>query len=441
MSKEITTRSILKLALPVSLGQLGHVLTNVSDTVMLGVFDAQHLAAATFGFSVFVPLLVFCMGLTMGLTPIVSEKWARKEVEEVQSYFYNSGLLYYVVLLVFVVVLQQLIPYLYLFGQTETVTVLGGDYFEIVLYSLIPVMVFQHLRQFIEGLGNTQAPMYISLVGNLLNIGLNYILIFGHFGVIGMGIYGAAYATLISRILMCACLVVYVFMNNTYQRILFHKKVVILWMRIYKVLKMSLPIALQFLMEVGAFAFMAIIVGWIGEVQLAAHQLAISLASMTYIVISGLGVAGTILVSKYIGLEDPQSANVVVRKSLIITFVFMLGCALFFVLTRNVLPQLFLNDVQVINLVSALLVLTACFQVSDGIQATLIGLLRGYQDVFVPTLIAVLAYWVITLPVGYLLGVYWGYGVKGCWLAFVIGLVISSILLFWRITTVKKKFI
>ena len=441
MSEEtVSYKSILKLALPVSLGQLGHVLTNVADNVMLGKYDPQHLAGATFGFSVFIPLMLFCMGLTMGLTPIVSELWSQKKTAAIRGYFYSSGILYYTVLTLFIISLYQASSYFHLFDQTPSVTALGTSYFRIVLFSLIPVIVFQHFRQFIEGFGDTQSSMYVSIGGNLLNVLLNYIFIFGNFGAPEMGIQGAAYATLISRIVMCIALVIYVLLRKKYALILLNRKLGLHWLKIKKNFEVSFPIAIQLLMEVGAFAFMAIIVGWIGEDELAAHQIAISLASVSYIIVSGIGTAGTILISRYKGLKDNEAISKVIKSSLVIAIVFMGACGLSYVVGRNWLASLLLDKQSIITQVSRLLILAGLFQLSDGIQATLIGLLRGFKDVLIPTLIAIVVYWVITLPLGYYLGIHTSMGVEGCWTAFVVGLTLSSIFLSFRIIKVRKRY-
>jgi MATE family multidrug resistance protein len=310
----------------------------------------------------------------------------------------------------------------------------------IITASLIPLMVFQTFKQFVEGLSQTKQAMFITIAANLVNVFLNWLFIWGNWGFPELGFLGAAWATLISRILMMVLMGAYVLYSKRYAdfglRIFRFKPN---WTLCKRVLKIGIPTGFQFIFEVSAFSAAAIMMGWIGVNALAGHQIALNLASISYMMATGLATAGMIRVSHYVGKEDYKGMREagMVAFGMVATFMFV--CALLFFLLRFFLPTLYIDDPQVISLAASLLVLAGLFQLSDGIQVVGLGVLRGLEDVKVPTIVTFLAYWGLGLPLGYLLAFKLGFAEKGIWIGLLIGLTLTAGMLLYRFNRLSKK--
>jgi MATE family multidrug resistance protein len=300
-------------------------------------------------------------------------------------------------------------------------------------------MVFFHFKQSGEGIYITKPTMYITIIGNLFNIFLNFIFIYGMWGVPAYGVLGAGIATLISRIAMTFTL--YLYFKKTHFKVYFsafgdHN---FSWKKIGYILKNSLPIGFQYIIEISAFVIGTIMIGWLGTVPLAAHQIAINLVSITYLIASGISSATTIRVSNLRGLKNYKELFEVARAGTKLVMGFMVFASVVFLLGNRFLPGLYISEIPVIDLASKLLIIGVLFQLFDGLQVIGLGILRGLNDLNKPTYIAAIAYWAIGLPISYLLGIYFNMGAQGIWYGYQAGISTAAILLFFRYNKVKKE--
>jgi MATE family multidrug resistance protein len=301
-------------------------------------------------------------------------------------------------------------------------------------------MLFQTYKQFIEGLSIMRPAMIITLVANLINAFANWLFIYGNLGMPALGLDGAGIATLSSRTFMALILMWYV-MNAKYFKqfdVSFHFKN-INFPVIKKIMKLGLPSGFQYFFEVGAFSFAVVMVGWLGTKQLAAHQIAINLASISFMAVLGISAAGAIRVGNAVGKQNIKEIRRAGFTALVLGPSIMVFAGIIFIILRNYLPSLYIDDNDVISIASTLLVIAALFQLSDGTQAVGIGVLRGLTDVKGPTLITFIAYWIIGLPIGYFLGFNKQMGVEGIWIGLSIGLTTSAILLTLRFNAKSKQ--
>ena len=423
-------KETLKLAIPVSIGQLGHIMLGVTDSIMVGKVGAVPLAASSLVNGIVFLILVFGLGMTLAITPLVSIARGKNEKDQCgvilrQSLFLNAVIT--IILLIIVYFIADMIIYL---NQEEAVAIQATSYAKIIAFSIIPFMIFQVYRQFIEGLAFTKPAMYITLAANVVNVLGNWIFTYGHFGFPAYGLDGAGYSTLITRSSMAAGMMIYVMTAGRFKEyepsFKFRN---INWAVLKELIRVGVPTGFQHVFEVGAFSFSAIMIGWLGSKQLAAHQIALSLASVSFMVILGISAAGTIRVGHAFGRKNIHD----VRKSGFLTTIFagtvMAGFGVVFIISRDWLPLLFSSDPAVIKIAASLIIVAALFQISDGAQAAGIGILRGITDVRIPMIITFIAYWIIALPVGYFLGFTLNMQVIGIWIGLLSGLTAAAIML------------
>jgi multidrug resistance protein, MATE family len=427
------------LAYPVMLSQLGQVSVGVADSVMVGKVGRESLAGASLGNSIFILFLAFGIGISYGITPLAAQADGERNVNKLadilkHGIFINTiiGILLFVLMLPFTFILGHL-------NQPEIVVKLSQPYLFVISLSIIPFMIFQAFRQFSEGLSLTRQAMVVTIAGNLMNIGLNYILIFGKYGFPALGLLGAGIATLISRIFMALIMAGYVrFAGRFREYWKLVKSFTIQSSLTRQILNIGLPSGMQFIFEVGAFSMAAIMMGWMGTVSLAAHQIAINLASLTYMMATGIAAATTIRVANEYGKKDIPSMRKVGLIGFIMSGSFMAFNAVLLILGRNFLPSLYINDPEVINLASWLIWVAAFFQLSDGIQVVGLGALRGMSDVKIPTIITLIAYWVLALPIGYISGIIFKLGPMGVWIGLWTGLTAAAVMLYIRFYKISK---
>ena len=430
------------LAYPVVLSQLGHILVTVCDSIMVGHTGTLPLAAASLGNSIFTIVMVLGLGISYGITPLIAIADGRKNKRRISLLLINGAFLCTVIGILLFVVGYALSPALYYLGQPREVVQLAIPYLDILLFSLVPLMLFQALRQFAEGLSLTRQSMYISVFTNLLNFGLNYLLVFGNFGFPRMGLYGAATATLVSRILMPILMGIYIGKSPRFAayRQQFQKKMLSI-KHMVRICKLGVPIAVQMIFEMSAFSCSALMIGWLGAKQLAAHQIAINVASVTYMMASGIAAAATIRVSNELGKNRFAEMREAGISSMVMALLFMSVMALILIFSKSFIPALYVTDPEVIKIAGSLLIIAALFQLSDGVQVAGLGALRGIEDVKTPGLISLLAYWVVGLPAGYFLCFKAGFGANGIWTGLLIGLTIAAIFLFFRFKNLTRTFI
>jgi multidrug resistance protein, MATE family len=428
------------LAFPVMLSQLGQVLVGVADSMMVGRLGAEPLAAASLANSIFFVVLMFGIGVSMAITPLVAMADGKNNPRRISRLF-NHGFIINMAsgtMLFLLIVLSS--PLLHHLNQPEEVVVLSIPYLAIITFSLLPFMLFQTFKQFAEGLSQTKQAMYITLVCNAVNVFLNWVMIYGNLGFPALGLNGAGWATLISRVLMGVFMLYYIIKSKRYLPYTLSFRVKKLsFPMISKMLKIGVPTGFQFIFEVGAFSTAAIMMGWIGVTALAAHQIAINLASISYMMASGLSTAAMIRVGNQLGRNDIRTLREAGFTTFIMVAIFMSVTALIFILFREFLPSLYIDDLDVIKMSATLLVIAGLFQLSDGIQVVGLGALRGMADVRVPTIVTLVAYWVIGLPLGYVFGFVFGMNEVGIWYGLLIGLTVTGVLLLYRFHSLSAK--
>ncbi len=433
-------REGFQLAYPVMLSQLGHVTMGVADNIMVGNLGAAHLAGAGLANVAFNFLLLFGIGVSYAITPLVATADGERNDSQIASILKHGLLINVLNSFILVAVVSVGMNVLYYINQPPEVVELATPYLSIITYSLIPILIFQTFRQFTEGLSMTRIAMIIVIVSNFVNIGLNYVLIYGHFGFPALGLNGAGYATLISRILMAVTFAGFVYLAPRFEKYRigfsignYSKKL------ISKMLHIGLPAGLQFIFEVAAFDFSLVMMGWLGTSALAAHQIAINLATISYMTTSGLAAAATIRVSNFLGKKDYVNLRQAAYALLGLAMVIMCAWAVLFIAGRDLLPHFYVTDENVIAIAGPLLIIAGLFQLSDGAQVVCIGALRGLQDVKVPSLLIFVSYWIIGLPLGYCFTFVFGWGAIGIWIGLLIGLTLTASAMFVRFYRLSNK--
>jgi MATE family multidrug resistance protein len=437
-------KSIVLLAWPVVLGQLSQVALSVIDSIMIGPLGADHLAAVALSSGLFFVPMVCAMSLMFVISPLTSMAKSAGDDHLLEKTLKNGLIIAGVVGLLLVGTMYPSTYLMHLLGQPDRVVALAQPYLQIVVLSMLPIMLFQGLRQFSEGLEIMYPPLMIGLIMIPLNIFGNWLLIYGNWGFPKMGLEGAAWATTLSRT-ASALLMLGIMANGARLRafrILHWRLSDYCHSTLKRILKLGLPGSLQYLAETSAFSLAALMIGHLGSVPLAAHQIAINLASISFMVSIGISSAGAIRIGQARGRGDLPSARRSGFSALTLSAAFMGFCGVLFWFLRMELPALYINDPKVIQVAARLLIIAAAFQLADGIQAVAVGLLRGMEDVRMPTIYVLLAYWLIALPLAWFLSNVLSYGVEGIWSALGLGLACSALMLtirFNRITFTKAQ--
>ncbi len=415
---------------------------SVVDNVMVGKVGAHALAAASIANAIFTLIMVVGFGLTMAVTPLTAIAFGAGKDEECgvvlrQGIIVNlvSGFL----LCGVVLLLSQTIQYL---NQPEDIVESAAIYMNVLGFSIIPMMIFQSYRQFAEGVNYLKPAMLIMLFANVVNVLANWTFIYGNLGVPPLGLTGAGIATISSRIFMAVTLMIVIMRSSRMKRFdptLNYRKINFPMIR--RLLTIGIPAGFQYFFEVGAFAASAIMVGWMGTIPLAAHQIALNLASISFMVAMGISSAGTIMVSNAVGRKDVAGTRVAGFCATFLCIVFMASAGLIFIIFRFFLPSLYISNSAIIEISANLLIIVAFFQISDGTQAVGLGILRGITDMKIPTLITFAAYWLIGLPCGYLLAFKLNMGIYGIWYGLLISLTASASLMMLRFNAKSKNMI
>ena len=432
----------LRLAIPVVFSQVGHVLVQFADSVIVGHFAGTiSLAAVGLVNSIFVVGMVIGLGISYGITPLIAQHNGRKEYKECGTLLSNALIINTVsgiVLFGFISVgMMRVIGHL---DQTPAVVQQARPYLFLMGISLMPLAIFNTFKQFAEGLGFTKQAMVISIAGNVLNVILGIIFVKGLFGVRPMGVSGVGYSTLIDRCSMALVMGIYVFKSKNFRVYLkdFTMRKIDR-IRCFSILKIGAPVAFQYIFEISAFSGAGILIGKIGAIPQAAHQIALNLAALTYMAASGISAASAIKSGNYFGTKQHRELRLSAISNYHIVIVLMSMTALLFAFGNHLLPWLYTADKRVIDSAAALLTIAAFFQLFDGTQVVGLGILRGIGDVNMPTIFTMIAYWIIGLPVGYLLGFKFNMGAAGVWYGLVMGLLTSSLLLFIRFQIISRK--
>ena len=423
----------LYLAFPVVLSQIGQVLVQLVDNMMVGHVGTIELAASAFANNVFIIGMFFGMGITYGITPLVGKAFGNNKPEQVVTWLKN-GVLTHMISALFLSVLMFgayfLLPFL---GQTKSVLEASKSYYLLLCGSYLPFMLFFSVKQFFEGIGNTKIAMQITLTANLVNILLNYVLIFGKFGFPELGLVGAGVGTLVSRFVMPLMFVFYILKLPRFRKYFsLARKESFQKIRFIAVLRIGIPIAFQIVVEGITFSIGAVMMGWLGETPLAAHQVAIGLAGFTYMISLGISQATTIRISHQMGENDFVSVRKAAMASTHLVLFFMSAMGIIFILAKSCLPLLFTSDPEVIAIAAQLLIVAAIFQVFDGLQVSMLGALRGMADVKIPMFMAFAAYLFIGIPTSYVLTFLLDAGPQGIWFGYLVGLGSAGIFFYLR---------
>ncbi|MCU0343638.1 MAG: MATE family efflux transporter [Ignavibacterium sp.] len=431
-----------KLAYPVIIGQLGIIMMGVVDSIMVGRLGPVPLAAASLGNSLIFLILIVGIGCSIVVSPLVAILVGAKRYSECGIYFRQSLLVNVFLSLVMIGIILLGVNFIHQLNQPSEVIELTIVYMSIVGLSAFPLMIYQTYKQFIEGLSIMKPAMVIAILANVINALANWVLIFGELGFPKLGLAGAAWATFASRIFMALVIMFYVMSNEKFKQydVTFHFRGINLPV-IKKILSLGLPSGFQYFFEVGAFSFAVIMIGWIGANELAAHQIAINLASISFMGVLGISQAASIRVGNAMGEQSILKIRKAGFTGIVLGASIMFFAGLTFILLNDFLPTLYISDKNVIDIASRLIIIAALFQLSDGTQAVGIGVLRGLTDVKGPTIITFVAYWIISLPIAYVLAFYFNLGVDGVWIGLLIGLSVSAILLTLRFNHKSKQII
>jgi len=441
----------LKLAYPVILGMIGHTLVGIVDNIMVGKIGPTELAAVSLGNSFIFIAMSLGIGFSTAITPLVAEAHGKSNREEGRLAFHHGLYLCTILgLLLFGIVFFSK-PLLSFMGQPEAVVTLAEPYLDIVGFSLVPLIMYQAYKQFADGMSQTKYSMWATIVGNVANVVINYFFIYGIWIFPELGIIGAAIGTIASRIIMLIFMH-YIMKSKTKFEYYFEgftlkeiKKEINL-----KIIKIGLPSSMQMFFEVALFTGAIWLCGMIGTTSQAANQIALSLASLTFMFAMGLSVTAMVRVANQKGQEDYIMLRTVGLSIFILAVILEIVFALLFIAFHQVLPLIFVNTQdlativetqEVIAISAQLLIVAAFFQISDGIQVVVLGALRGLQDVKIPMYMTFVAYWVIGFPVSIYLGLYTDMKAVGVWIGLLAGLTAAALFLYLRFDYLTKKLI
>lgn len=423
----------ITLAVPVMFTQIGHMIVQITDNIMVGRIGTVPLAASSFGHNVFIAGLLFCIGFSAAMTPFVGAAKGKGDIQEATSWLKNGFIAN--LLIGTAVTLLMAIVGLFLdnMGQKPDVVRLARPFYFLMIISIPPVVLFQTLKQFSEGIGNTRVAAIITIQEIIINVGLNYILINGKFGFPALGVTGSGVATFIAR---CSMILTFgsIFRWSDFyapyraalRETQFSKEQVLRYIRL------GIPLGGQTILEVAAFALGAIMMGWLGATELAAHQIAMGAAALTFMGATGISAAATIRVSQFYGAKDRVNMRSAGFAASHVVLAYMSLTALGFILFRFWIPTIYVQDPAVIAMAAGLLMIAALFQLFDGLQTVMLGTLRALADAKTPTIIAFVAYILVSLPMSYGAAFLLGWRETGIWTGYLAGLSVASTLFYVR---------
>ena len=426
---------MLSLAAPVIIAELGWVTMGIVDTLMVGRLGAEAIGAVGLGSSLFIAIAVFGMGLLLGLDPLVGAAFGARRIDECHRWLVAAVWLAIIASLPVVGAVFLLIAALPYFGLPPGVLVLAVPYLSILAWSLPPLLFYVAFRRYLQAMNIVHAVTYTLIAANVVNAVVNWILISGRFGAPALGVRGAAYATLLSRIAMALVLLAVIVRRerHTTPR-LADTPLSLDVVRVRHLARLGFPAGGQMLLEVGVFATATALAGRVSATALAAHQIAINMASLTFMIPLGLASAAAVRVGQAIGRHDPHGALASGWMAIVLGVSFMATAAATFLVVPHALIGAFTDDPSVIDIGVRLLFVAAVFQLFDGLQGVTTGALRGLSDTHTAMLWNLGGHWLVGLPLGYLLCFRWGYGVVGLWWGLSAGLMICgiSLIMVWR---------
>ena len=426
-------RALLGLGLPIVIGQIGVIVLGFADTIMVGHHSSVELAAASFVNNMFNLAIIFSTGFAYGLTPVVGRLFGEKKTFETGQVLKNSLLANTMLAALVCALLLALYLNLDRLGQPDELIPYMRPYFMVLFISLPFVLWFNAFKQFSDGITDTKVSMWILLGGNLLNIIGNYILIYGKLGLPEMGLTGAGLSTLISRILMVVAYVVLFFFTNRYQHFRKGFSTGKINRADFTLLnRLGWPIAAQMGMETASFSLSAIMVGWLGSTELATYQVMIAVSQICFMMYYGMGAAVSVRISNFLGQRDFYNVNRTANTGFHIILVMIICTSVPIYLLRHHIGGWFTDDASVSLMVAQVIVPFLLYQFGDGLQINFANALRGIADVRPMMLFSFIAYFVISLPLGYIFGFTLNWGITGIWMAFPFGLTSAGIMYYLR---------
>lgn len=429
------SKSLLKLGIPIIIGQLGGIVTGLADTVMVGQHSTAELAAASFVNNVINSFIILGTGFSFNFTPLIGENLAKGKKTAIGGWLKNSLVANFTTTLIILMALVLLYCNITLLDQPEELLPLIRPYFLISMSSIVFVMMANSFRQFVEGIMDASISMWILTIGNLFNILGNYILIYGKMGMPELGLFGAGISTFVSRFLMLSLFILVFVRSDKYR--LFKKGFIVTKIRRKYWKKLNLigwPIAFQQGIEAATFCITTIMIGWIGGLELAAHQVAIAVSTVSFTIYLGLGSAVAIRTSVYKGHNDWEKVRQVTMTGVMLAIIASFTMSTILFLGTDTIGSFFTDDASVTKIVAILIPILIAYQFGDSIQIILANALRGLSDVTSIMTISLLAYFVIALPSGYCIAFVFHQGIAGVWLSYPIGFICSVVLLGIRST-------
>lgn len=429
--KRITTelRILLQIGLPVIIGNLLQISMSVVDTLMAGNLSPRDLAAVAVGGSLFMPVFILGAGILMAVSPIVAQHFGARNLTLIGKTTRQSLWLALIISIPSALLLRQMSPILGLMGIEPDIIPLTLGYMDAISWGIVPFYFYLALRYFNEGISATKPAMYISILGLFFNILGNYTLMYGKFGFPRLGAVGTGYATAIVMFVMCIAIFVYTYRKKAYERFEIFKNLKLPDKKyILELLRVGIPIGISLCMEVTMFAVIALIMGSLGTYAVAGHQIAINFASITFMLAFGLSSAITVRVGQVMGRSGIREARYSGWIGIGLASAFMCLTALFMFLFPGFITSLYTDDVELQKIAISLIYMAAIFQLSDGLQVTGSGALRGLKDTKIPMFVNLIAYWIVGLPLGYYLGIIRGSGAQGLWIGLIAGLSVAAVL-------------
>lgn len=434
------TSQTIQLAWPLVLTQVGHILTGIVDNIFLGGLGTTEQAAGILSNNLYSLLLVFTIGVSYAATPLVTKSTEGGDAKLTASLFKNSLVLNLLVALICFLLMFGCSGYMVVLGQPAEVTQLAIPFFNVLVLSMIPISFFFTGKQFCEGKSNTKVALLISLSGNLLNILLNYVLIYGHLGLPALGYMGSAWASFVARTFMGLFFMFYIFKSVTgkdLQNWFFNVRINL--KDLGDLARIGFNSGLQFTFEVAAFSIAGLMAGRFGKENIDAHGIALSIATFTYMFASGISGAATIRVGIFRGQNNWQGLRTAALAAIRLVLVVMGVFAILFLSAASILPLAFTDNPEITKLTAQLLIIAAMFQLFDGLQVTVIGMLRGIEDVKFPTWITLVAYWLLAIPLAYVLAFEFQMKTVGIWVALLLALFVVALSLSLRLRHLIRK--
>ncbi len=433
-------KATISLSYPIIIAQMGLIAMGVTDTIMVGSLGEASLAASGIANAIFFFISVLGIGVLSIVPPLIATAKSRQDLSKCSSLFGASLQVGLGIGLLSMLVVGLMTWNFSWFRQTAEVSYLAIPYLQILAVSVVPMLLFLAIKSFADGLSITKPAMYVNFICFFLNIAFNWVLIYGKLGFPAWGLNGAGVATLLSRIFMTLGVALFVMYSGKIQRCLPSFKLQKISMPdIRKILTLGLPAGMQYVFEVGAFAGASVMIGWLGTSELAAHQIAINLASITYMLAIGLSAAASIRVGNALGEGQIFQIKRSGTSAFILAIAFMTVSCFLFINYSLELVHLYIYKGEAVEIAASLLVIAGFFQISDGLQCVALGALRGLEDVNIPTLFTLIAYWLVGLPLGYVLAFHTSLGVQGVWIGLSAGLTISAVLLTFRFYHLASK--